>query len=301
MTSFVRFIFAVLIAGILLNLAIVGLANVNSERRRTAELKAEREAFSGLLARLDGRLRRADIGVEWQTLDAGDRVVESSLLVRQYYLTGADDLRPLPIVRVKVPGSRILVDGVLLEFDSLFTSNNANLELFRGKRLAYFNHIYVEDQRPSDQFAFLTELEVPPLTRLHPAFAFAPDDLLARIDREAAAGIERARAEGRDESFLKKLEEKRDDLKARVQFDVRTPEEPSLFELQVWQRLWDGIKDPARRPTGFTVTHLPAAAREVRRGQVYAAFVGPDGVTVEPQTSTGLFAAMRDEADKYLK
>jgi hypothetical protein len=52
---------------------------------------------------------------------------------------------------------------------------------------------------------------------------------------------------------------------------------------------------------GFTVTHLPAAAREVRRGQVYAAFVGPDGVTLETQTASGLLAAMRAEADNHQK
>jgi hypothetical protein len=184
MTTFLRFIFAVLAAGTLLNLTIVTLANVTSERHRTAELKAERDEFAGLLDRVDRRLRRADIGVEWQTLDASDVVVESSLLVRQYYLSAADEMKPLPIVRVKVPGSRILVTGLLLEFDSLFAPDNTNLHVFRGKRLAYFDRVYVEGQPADQQFSFLTDLQAPELTRLHPVL---PED--RELHKESFASL----------------------------------------------------------------------------------------------------------------
>ena len=50
------------------------------------------------------------------------------------FRSDTEDLKPLPIVRVKVPGNRILVDGLLLQFDSLFAKDNPNLQVFRGKR-----------------------------------------------------------------------------------------------------------------------------------------------------------------------
>ena len=77
---------------------------------------------------------------------------------------------------------------------------------------------------------------------------------------------------------------------------------PSIYEVQMWQRLWDFIKNPDRRQhAGITVTLLPQAAHEVHRGRVYAAFAGSDGVTLEEQTASGLLATMREEADKLPK
>jgi hypothetical protein len=64
MSSFVRFIFFVLVAGIILNLVIVGVANVNSERHREIKIQEERDAFARLLKTINGRLRAAHIAVE---------------------------------------------------------------------------------------------------------------------------------------------------------------------------------------------------------------------------------------------
>lgn len=253
LTSFVRFIFFVLVAGIVLNLTIVVLANMNSERQREAELQKERDSFERLLTTVNGRLRRAEIGVEWQTIDASENCLETSLLVRQFYLTENDDHKPMPIMRVKVPGNRIILDGLLLEFDALFARDHQNLQVFRGKRLAYFDHLYVEGQPDEKRFGLLDELRVPELTRINPLLAG----------------------------------------------DARNAFFPSIHELQIWNRLWEYIQRPAvERPPGLLVTPLVSAPREVRRGEVYWAFIGPDGITLERQTLSGLLSAMRAEADK---
>ena len=49
MTSFVRFIFFIIVVGILLNLGIVVLANVTSGRHRDVERQKERDRFARLL------------------------------------------------------------------------------------------------------------------------------------------------------------------------------------------------------------------------------------------------------------
>src|SRR4051812_29577332 len=103
-----------------MNLGIVMLANTRSEHRQAEDMAREQKQFAEVIARYNGQLRRGDIAVEWQKIDATQRVLETSLLVR-IYTESSTGREALPIVRVTVPGGRVCVDGLQLEFDALFS------------------------------------------------------------------------------------------------------------------------------------------------------------------------------------
>jgi len=171
MTSFVRFIFFVLVVGILLNLVIVGVANVNSERHREVRTQEERDTFARLLKTINGRLRTADIAVESQIVHSRGTVEKTTLLIRQYFKTETDEDKPMAIQRLTIDGDRINVDGLFLDFDALFAPDEPNLQVLRGMKVAYIDHIYSEQQPADERFTLLPEYRVPELTRIQPVLA----------------------------------------------------------------------------------------------------------------------------------
>lgn len=173
MNSFVRFVFTVLGAGMALNVLIVLMANAHSASRQAHEMGLEREALTGLVDKVDGRLRRADIIVESQEVDALGTALRSTLLVREYASTSSDQSNPLPMARVEIPGNKLCVDGLVLKFGTDFADDAPDLQILRGRTLAYFGHVYGEEQggQINGIFSFLRQWEAPELTRLEPSAA----------------------------------------------------------------------------------------------------------------------------------
>jgi hypothetical protein len=163
MSSFLRFIFALIIIGVLVNLAIVLLANARSHALQIQEKAAERERFAALTHSLDKQLRRGDMAVEWQRVDANHNVIETSLLVRQY-MPHDDKSVPLPTVRVIIPGNRVCISGLKLYFDPLFNPEYAEL---RDTTLFYFASVYADSVPRSQRFTFLPVDQVPIATQVH--------------------------------------------------------------------------------------------------------------------------------------
>jgi hypothetical protein len=175
MSSFVRFIFTIVIVGMAVNLAVVLVANVRSERRQKAQYQRDAGLFHEMVEDVAGHVRRADIIVESQRLDARDTALESTLLVRQYRSRGTSQKDPLPVVRITIPGNKLQVTGLLLEFDSLFAGDRPEYEVLRNKQFVLFGTFGGADEtaatRPGaagESYSFVVRDQVPELLRLHP-------------------------------------------------------------------------------------------------------------------------------------
>ena len=172
MHSFIRFVFSILIAGMLVNLTIVILANGQSQRRQSRQNKQNEEALGSLLENnFDRRLRRVDIVVESQRIDHSGDVTDSTLLVREYHSTGSDQSRPLRISRIEIPKDRLSIYGVILEFNTFFAEDAAEFQILRGRKMAYFGVVCGEEEKPAAQkaderFTFMPRNAVPELTRI---------------------------------------------------------------------------------------------------------------------------------------
>ena len=165
MSSFVRFVFALLIVSSAIAFGIVSGADINSERHQETDMGLEHDRFADIIARYNGHLRHGDIAVEWQKIDATQQVIQTSLLVRIYGLDAEGNETPLPIQRVIIPHNRVSIDGLQLDFDSGFPEQ---YKVLRGTRLAYFGHIYADEQLLDDRFTFLEDAKVPRDTSIHP-------------------------------------------------------------------------------------------------------------------------------------
>ena len=175
MTSFVRFVFTIVIVGMAVNLAVVLVANARSERRQNRQYQADKARFKDLIATIGGHVRRADIIVESQRLDGHDQALESTLLVRQYRATGASQKDPLPVARITIPGDLLEATGLLLEFDSRFAPGHEDYEMLRNAQLVLFGAFRGADEPAATQpsaaegsFSFLLRGRVPELIRLEP-------------------------------------------------------------------------------------------------------------------------------------
>ena len=169
MNPFVRFVFTVIAAGMFVNLLIVLTANAHSSQKQAADMAHEKTSFGEILENVDQRLRRADMVVESQEVDARGVAVKSTLLVRQYAATGSEQSRPFPVQRLTVPGNKVAIDGLVLKFDDSFAPDFPDLQILRGRTLAYFYRVYGEgesapDKGPDTRFTFISQWQAPVLT-----------------------------------------------------------------------------------------------------------------------------------------
>src|SRR5207253_2166143 len=95
-----------------------------------------------MFTQAEGQVRRLDMVVESQKVDSRDgrdHVIDSTLLVRQYQSTNQS--KPLPVVRIVIPGDKVQVDGLKLVFDSMFSQDDAEFQWLRGKTMLYFSRV----------------------------------------------------------------------------------------------------------------------------------------------------------------
>jgi len=175
MAAFVRFVFTVMIVGMAVNLAIVLLANAQSQRRQDQQYTRQAGDFRTLVEEIEGHVRRADAVVEAQRVDARNQVVETTLLVRQYHSTGTAQSRPLPVVRIVIPGDQLQAGGLMLEFDRMFALDMDEYAMLRDRQLVFFGRFCgAGEEAPTapgavdERFTFMPRDQVPELVRLDP-------------------------------------------------------------------------------------------------------------------------------------
>jgi hypothetical protein len=165
MHPFVRFIFTLLVVGIITNLVIVMFSNANTHREQIRDLATERQRFDDHVKVINRQMRRGEITVEWQRLDANQKVLESSLLIRQF-MPREEGPIALPTIRVIIPGDRVCIDGLKLYFDNLFSEE---YEKLRDVTLFNFGKVYADGAPAETRFNFLTPYTVPVATQIHTA------------------------------------------------------------------------------------------------------------------------------------
>lgn len=173
MSPFVRFILVILVAGIAINLIIVIVANGQSQSRQEQQMLDDRRLFQKVVEKYNNSLRQADIAVEWQKIDAHDQVLETSLIIRQDAQSDSEPAgapRHHSLTRIVIPGNRLHIDGLSLEFDAFFPEE---FLVLRNTKLRYFRYLYGEgpDGKPvpvEQRFSFMSPPDVPLATRIHP-------------------------------------------------------------------------------------------------------------------------------------
>jgi hypothetical protein len=264
MAPFVRFIFTIVIVGMVVNLAIVLLANIQSQRNQVVQYHQETAAFKARITEIEGHVRRADIIVEAQQVDGHDKALDSRLLIRQYASTGTSQEEPLPVVSVVIPGDQLQASGVMLEFDHMFALENDDYAPLRNKQFLLFGRFGgVEDQRAKSEasdepFSFFPRDEVPALVRINPLT------------------IQPSHFESRLWQYLWTL----------------LPDPPRDAKYP-----WVSAKGG----TGLKATWLKPATITVSRRHTYTAYISADGIITlgEDQPGiTGLFDAMWAEGEK---
>jgi hypothetical protein len=175
MAAFVRFVFTIMIVGMAVNLAIVLLANARSQRRQDREYTRQKEALGRLAGEISGHGRRADAVVEAQNVNSLNHAVETTLLVRQYRSTGTSQSRPLPVVRIVIPGDQLQAGGLMLEFGRMFALDAEEYASLRDTQWVFFGMFCgASEEAPAapgvadERFTFLRRDEVPELVRLDP-------------------------------------------------------------------------------------------------------------------------------------
>jgi len=176
--SFVRFLFTIVIAGVVVNLAIVLLANNWSHNNQERQYyRQKQQAIEKFAQAGEGRVRRLDMVVESQhvgSLDGRDKVIDSTLLVRQYQSIANDQSKPLPVERIVITGDKVEVEGLKLTFDSMFSQEDEEFQWLRDKTLLYFSRVCgagekaPEEPLPDERFTFTPRDRVPQLTRIDP-------------------------------------------------------------------------------------------------------------------------------------
>jgi hypothetical protein len=271
MSPFLRLVLTLVAVAVALNLLIVAIANARGQRRLAAERHQHLDALREILDASNGRLRRLEIAVEWQRIDAADQVLESSLLLRQDLTPDAPAAVPagapargaaVPVARLNVPGDHLWLDGIVLTFAPGFGEGDPELAVLAGKRLPFFSRLVARraddsplrpgarprPAAPEAQFAFLEQWRVPEVTRIAP-------------------GI------------------------------------PGVNELEqrVWSRVWELMPDLATLPGKWQNRGLGALSKGpvelvVKKGKAYTAFLTLDTLTIEEDQSPRALADLLEMA-----
>lgn len=264
MAPFVRFVFSIILVGMVVNLAIVLLANVHSQRNQGRQYRGDVVAFKNRIDEIEGHVRRADIIVESQQVDGYDKALETGLLIRQYASTGSSQEEPLPVVSIVIPGDQLQAGGVMLEFDHMFAPDFDDYVPLRNKQLLFFSRFGgIEDARTmgairDEPFTFFPRDDVPPLVRINP-LAAQPSQFESQL----------------------------------WQYLWTLLPDPPRDAKYPWVS--------ARGGSGLKATWLKPATITVRRRHTYTAYISSDGTITlgEDQPGiTGLFDAIWAEGEK---
>ena len=167
MTKFVRFILVLVIVGAAVSLGMVTISNARSRQAQDRLMAKERALVEEVTTQMNGKLRRAQIVVNGQEVDADRNVIRTTLLVRDFNY----QQQPLPTREVIIPGSKVCVDGIRLIFGPNYPEAYREM---RNTNLWLLMRIYAPDQPEDDRFSFwqgwgTDGFTVPASMRVHPA------------------------------------------------------------------------------------------------------------------------------------
>ena len=320
MAAFVRFVFTIMIVGVAVNLAVVLAANSRSQHTRAVQYESQSQQFTKLVGSVDRHVRRADIIVESQRVDARNNVQESTLLLRQYRDVGTGQDHPLPVVRIIISGDMLQAGGLHLKFGSDFVGAGGEYQMLANKDIVLFGLFCGADETAptnpnmtDERFTFLVRDKVPQLLQLtgvnsridsasreiRAALKQGPDtdltrDMLASLSKETLQS--QAEALGIDpKSSPRQMMDSVYFLLHRLSF----PPQPSYFEMKAWQYLWSLLPDVPKnatlpwtfelyRPADvqhkllplFSATWFKPATITVRRERTYSAFIDSNGISL---------------------
>lgn len=118
-----------------------------SRQSQLARLLRQRAELRNIIQRLTGRTRRAELLVDGQVISGTGKVLQTTLLWREFTIGADGKPLALPMKKIVIPGRTPFVDGFVLKFQDKYVENG---DLLRGKSLAFFRCIYANRQAPAD-------------------------------------------------------------------------------------------------------------------------------------------------------
>ncbi len=137
----------ILILAIFIALAISLTHYLISRQSELARLLRQRAQLRNIIDRLTGRTRRAELLVDGQIISGTGKVLQTTLLWREFTIGADGKPVPLPMKKIVIPGRTPFVDGFVLKFQDKYVESG---NLLRGKSLAFFRCIYANRQAPAD-------------------------------------------------------------------------------------------------------------------------------------------------------
>jgi hypothetical protein len=135
----------ILILTIFIALALSLTHYIISRQSQLARLLRQRDHLRKVIDRLTGRTRRAELLVDGQVISGTGKVLQTTLLWREFTVGPHGRPLPLPMKKIIIPGHTPFVDGFVLKFQDKYVENG---DLLRGKSLAFFRCIYANQQSP---------------------------------------------------------------------------------------------------------------------------------------------------------
>ncbi|NNM87084.1 MAG: hypothetical protein HKL95_01030 [Phycisphaerae bacterium] len=135
----------ILILTIFIALALSLTDYIISRQSQLARLLRQRDHLRQVINRLTGRTRRAELLVDGQVISGTGKVLQTTLLWREFTVGPHGQSVPLPMKKIIIPGHTPFVDGFVLKFQDKYVENG---DLLRGKSLAFFRCIYANQQAP---------------------------------------------------------------------------------------------------------------------------------------------------------
>ncbi|MGC8560894.1 MAG: hypothetical protein ACP5O1_09475 [Phycisphaerae bacterium] len=153
-----RAVFWLVVGATLIALGIHLTRDYRSHDAQLAQLKKERAELQAIIKRLTGRTQEAQLVVDEQVLNRRGRVVQTTLLWREFTFTNQGRRVALPLQRIVIPGDEPYIGGYVLKFaDSFVEAGNA----LRGKSLGFFTRIFSNSQAPDRGTSLLGREGVP--------------------------------------------------------------------------------------------------------------------------------------------
>ncbi len=152
-----RALFWLVVSATLATLAVHLIRDLRSRHAQIAQLKKERLELQTIIKRLTGRAQEAQLVVVGQVLNRRGRVLQTTLLWREFTFTNHGRVA-LPVQKIVIPGDEPYIGGYVLKFaDSFVEAGNA----LRGKSLGFFTRIFSNSQAPDRGTSLLGREGVP--------------------------------------------------------------------------------------------------------------------------------------------
>ena len=153
-----RSIFWVVVLATFITLAVNLAQQYLSRDAQIAQLKKEQAELKSVIKRLTGRTREAQLVVDGQVINGRGRVVQTTILWREFTYSKNGRPIPLPLKMMRIPGDEPYIGGYVLKFADSFVEAGDSL---RGKSIGFFTNIFSKTQAPDHGTSLLGRDGVP--------------------------------------------------------------------------------------------------------------------------------------------